>query len=306
MKNLLRYLAAFSFAMVYLSGAHHTFGQEAIRPLSNAHRPKHDLFKLNNHKFFRYTVGSRPLISGHRGGIVPEYPENSIAAFEHTLTYTPAFFEIDPRVTKDSVIILMHDATLDRTTNGSGKVSDYTWEELKKLRLKDVNGKITNCRIPSLQDALIWAKGKTILNFDRKDVPMELTARTIREFKIEDQVMVTVHNAKDAQFYYKANPNIMFSAFIFTEEEMKEYEKAGIPWSNIMAYIGSKVKPENRALIDMLHARGVRCMISSASTYDKLADPEKRNAAYKEILQSGADVIESDLPIEVIRAIRKN
>jgi len=304
MKNLLRYLAALICAIVYFSSAHSTFGQEAIRPPGNTHRPKHDLFKLNNHKLFRYTVGARPLISGHRGGIVPGYPENSIAAFEHTLTYTPAFFEIDPRVTKDSVVILMHDATLDRTTNGSGKVSDYTWEELKKLRLKDVNGTITHFRIPSLQDALIWAKGKTILNFDKKDVPMALTARIIREFKLEDQVMITVHNAKDAQFYYLANPNIMFSAFIFTEEEMKEYEKAGIPWSNIMAYIGSKLKPENKALIDMLHARGVRCMISSASTYDKLTDPEKRNAAYKEILQSGADVIESDLPIEAAQSIR--
>jgi len=297
MKNILRYLTLFSCALAYLLTAHSAFGQAKLSNL-----------KIKSNKelqaFFRFTPVKVPLISGHRGGIVPEYPENSIAAFEHTLSYTPAFFEIDPRLTKDSVIILMHDATLDRTTNGSGKVSDYTWEQLRKLRLKDVNGKVTDYPIPSLKEALLWARGKTILNFDKKDVPLEMTGRIIGKLRVEDQVMVTVHNAKDALFYHKMNSKIMFSAFILTEEAMHEYEKAGIPWSNIMAYIGPKIKPENKALIGKLHTLGVRCMISSASTYDKLTDPEKRSAAYKEIIQSGADVIESDLPIEAAQAIQ--
>src|SRR5687768_53041 len=68
------------------------------------------------HQFFRYTGQDIPLISGHRGGMTKGYPENCIATFENTLRYTPAFFEIDPRLTKDSVVVLMHDATLDRTT----------------------------------------------------------------------------------------------------------------------------------------------------------------------------------------------
>lgn len=298
MNNILRHLALFSCTLICLLTSESASGQAKLNKLEI--KSNKDL-----QAFFRYAPPKAPLVSGHRGGIVPGYPENSIAAFEHTLSYTPAFFEIDPRVTKDSVIVLMHDATLDRTTNGSGKVSDYTWEELKKLRLKDLNGTITNYSIPSLEEALVWAKGKTILNFDKKNVPLAMTARTIRKLKVEDQVMLTVHNAKEAQFYYKLNSKIMFSAFIMTEEAMYEYEKTRIPWTNIMAYIGPRIKAENRALIDMLHARGVRCMISSASTYDKLTDPEERSAAYKEIIESGADVIESDLPIEVARAIQK-
>ena len=73
--------------------------------------------------YFTYAKGKR-IVSGHRGTIEAGLPENSIAAFEAVLRKTPAIFEIDPRYTKDSVAILMHDSTLDRTTNGKGKVSD--------------------------------------------------------------------------------------------------------------------------------------------------------------------------------------
>ena len=96
----------------------------------------------------------------------------------------------------------------------------------------------------------------------------------------------------------------MFSAFIKTPQELEEYEKAGIAWSQIMAYIGPNNSPESRQMVDLLHARGVMCMISAAPSYDKLREPILRQNAYREIIGSGADVIESDLPIEVAQAIR--
>jgi glycerophosphoryl diester phosphodiesterase len=254
-------------------------------------------------EYFRYTGKDIPLISGHRGCQIKEYPENSIEGFEHTLEHTPAFFEVDPRLTKDSVIVLMHDATLDRTTNGKGKLSDYTWEEVKKLRLKDVDGNITSYRIPTLEEAIEWARGKTVLNLDKKDVPLEMTAALIRRLKAGSFVMVTVHNAKQAKFYYNDDNNRMMSAFVKTEEAMKEYEQAGIPWSNMIAYIGSENKPENQRMFKLLHQRGVMCMISAAPVYDKLPTAEKRAEAYKETFRQGADILESDLPVEVASAI---
>src|SRR5690554_1140856 len=109
------------------------------------------------HEFFRFKEGDPIIISGHRGGMVEGFPENSIATFENTLKYTPAFYEIDPRLTKDSIIVLMHDVTLERTTTGTGKVSDYTWDELKAFRLKDPKGNVTEFSIPSLDEAIEWA-----------------------------------------------------------------------------------------------------------------------------------------------------
>ncbi|MGV3639664.1 MAG: glycerophosphodiester phosphodiesterase family protein [Adhaeribacter sp.] len=258
----------------------------------------------DQHRFFRYTGQDIPLISGHRGGMTKGYPENCIPTFENTLRHTPAFFEIDPRLTKDSVIVLLHDATLDRTTTGTGKLSDYTWEELKKLKLKDSEGRVTEYGIPTLEEVIRWSKGKTIINLDKKDVPLKMTADMLRKHKAEAYVMVTVHNAQQAKFYYDDNKNRMFSAFVRNKKEFEDFEKSGVPWSQIMAYVGPTNKPENKELYDLLHARGVMCMLSAAPSYDKLPDPAARQQAYRETFQAGADVLESDLPIEAGAAVQ--
>jgi glycerophosphoryl diester phosphodiesterase len=71
----------------------------------------------------------------------------------------------------------------------------------------------------------------------------------------------------------------------------------------MIAYIGSDNKPENKKMFDLLHARGVLCMISAAPVYDKLEDPAARAAAYQDIFKQGADILESDFPVEVASAI---
>jgi glycerophosphoryl diester phosphodiesterase len=256
------------------------------------------------HNFFRWTGKDIPIISGHRGGMVKGFPENSMATFENTLKHTPAFFEIDPRLTKDSVIVLMHDPTLERTTTGTGKVSDYTWAELKKFRLKDTEGNVTEHRIPTLAEAIEWARGKTVLNLDKKDVPFPMIAASIKEHKADSVVMLTVHTADEALYYYKGNKNQMFSAFVKTRQAMSEYEKAGIPFSQMIAYIGPDVKPENKEMYHLLNAKGVMCMISAAPTYDKLKTPAERAAAYQAVFNDGASILESDLPIETAEAIQ--
>jgi glycerophosphoryl diester phosphodiesterase len=254
-------------------------------------------------QYFKHTGKDMPVISGHRGGTITGYPENCVATFENTLKYTPAFFEIDPRLTKDSVVVLMHDETLDRTTTGKGKVSDYTFAELQQFRLKDPEGNVTGYKIPTLKDVILWSKGKTILNLDHKDVPLEMTAKILKECK-NDEVMLTVHNAQQARFYYDNNPKNMMSAFVLTKEAFYTYEKAGVPWKNMIAYIGPTNKPENKELFDLLHAKGVMCMISAAPSYDKLKDPSGRSTHYRETFAMGADILESDLPIEVAMAIK--
>lgn len=264
-------------------------------------------FKIKNAKdlqqYFKYTGKNTPVVSGHRGGMIKGYPENSIETFYNTLQYTPAFFEIDPRLTKDSVAVLMHDATLERTTTGTGKVSDYTYAELQKFRLKDPQGNATNYKIPTLKEAILWSKGKTVMNLDHKDVPLEMTAKILKECKNE-VIMLTIHSPQQARFYLNDNPDRIFSAHILTKKSFDEYEKEGIPWKNMIAYIGPKFQPENKALLDLLHAKGVMCMISAAPSYDKLPNPAERAEHYRETFMQGADILESDFPIEVAEAIK--
>ncbi|WP_215222712.1 glycerophosphodiester phosphodiesterase family protein [Echinicola shivajiensis] len=255
------------------------------------------------HEFFSYKEDGKVLISGHRGGKEEGYPENSIVAFKNTLRYTPAFFEIDPRLTKDSVIVLMHDATIDRTTNGKGKLSDYTWKEVKKLKLVDVTGKVTKYKVPTLEEVIKWSKGKTIVDLDHKDVPMEMTADLIIKLNAFDHVMVTVHKPSQAEYYLERHKDFMFAAFIRNLEELEAYVEADIPWSQVMAYVGPLSKPENKLLYKKLHDRGVMVMVSAASSYDKLDLENERNIAYRKVIEDGADILESDFPIRAAKAV---
>lgn len=257
------------------------------------------------HAYFQFTGNDPILITGHRGGMVKGFPENSIATFENTLKHTPAFFEIDPRLTKDSVIVLMHDATLDRTTTGKGKLSDYTFEELKKIRLKDAEGNITDFLIPTLSEVIEWARGKTVLNLDHKDVPLAMTEALIRKHKADAFVMLTVHSAAEMAWYLSQNKNHTFSAFIRNMKEYEDYEKANVPFTQLIAYIGPHVKPENKELYALLNKKGTMCMISAASSYDKLKTAEERKAAYLAIAKDGASILESDYPIEAAEAVKE-
>ncbi|MFC3198365.1 glycerophosphodiester phosphodiesterase family protein [Parapedobacter deserti] len=254
------------------------------------------------HRFFKYKSG-KAVISGHRGTVELGLPENSIAGMEAVLMHTPAFFEIDPRLTKDSIVILMHDATLDRTTNGTGKVADYTWAELQQLRLKDKDGNLTEHRIPTLSEVIEWARGKTVLNLDQKDVPVEVSADLIRKHNAYAFVMVTVHSPEQARFYLDKHKHQMLSAHIQTREKFDAYKNARIPFNRMIAYIGPHIKPENRAMYQLLNREGVMCMISSAPTYDKLPTRTERAAAYRAIFADGASILESDLPIEAGEAL---
>ena len=117
------------------------------------------------HAWFRHAPDRPIVVSGHRGGMMAGYPENCIESFEKTLSMMPSFFEIDPRLTRDSVIVLMHDATIDRTTTGTGRVSDYTYEELQAFFLKDREGNVTPYKIPTLEACIAWSRGRTMLSW---------------------------------------------------------------------------------------------------------------------------------------------
>lgn len=247
------------------------------------------------HAWFRYSPTRPIVISGHRGGMISGYPENCIESFEKTLSMMPSFFEIDPRLTRDSVIVLMHDATIDRTTNGTGRVADYTWAELQQFRLKDRDGKVTDFRIPSLEEVIRWSQGKTILNLDIKDVPLEFMSQFINRLAPAN-VMYTVRNAGQARLLLDRDPDAMFSAWCKNLSEYRAYREARIPTSQMMAYVGTMMLSDQQPLYDSLHRQGVMCMISLAPTHDRRATEAMKRAGYELEIPSGCDVIETDYP----------
>jgi glycerophosphoryl diester phosphodiesterase len=254
-------------------------------------------------ELFRYTGESLYFISAHRGGSQPKFPENCIATFENTLKHTFAIMETDPRYTKDGTIVVHHDATLERTTTGKGPITELTLQELKELRLKDSEGFITEFQIPTLDELLQWARGKTILVLDQKNVPVEARVRKVEEHQAEAYAMLIVYSFKDAQKCYELNRNIMMEVMIPNRERFYEFDKTGVPWSNIIAFVGHSL-PRDKELLQMIHEKGTCCMVGTSRNLDReyifnrASGTGSIEQRYRDLLQQGIDVIETDLPIE--------
>ncbi|AZA83644.1 glycerophosphodiester phosphodiesterase [Chryseobacterium lactis] len=118
-----------------------------------------------------------------------EAPENSIMAIKKAIEKGVNMVEIDLALTKDGVLILMHDKTIDRTTTGKGSPSDYTLEEIKKLYLRDGLGVPTQMKVPTLAEVLDVTNGKIFINLDKAFDYFDLVYPILKERKMFDQIL---------------------------------------------------------------------------------------------------------------------
>lgn len=123
----------------------------------------------------------RVLVAAHRADWHAA-PENSLPAIQSCIDNGVDIVEVDNKLTKDGFLVIMHDQTVDRTTNGKGKVSDYTLAEIKKLRLKDKDGNLTSECIPTFEEVMNLCRGKVMVNIDQSyyywDKVMEILKKT--------------------------------------------------------------------------------------------------------------------------------
>ena len=106
------------------------------------------------------------IVVAHRGDW-RHAPENSLQAIQNAIEMGVDMVEIDVRMTKDSILVLMHDKALDRTTNGKGLITDWTLDSVKILYLRNGLGRVTRHKIPTLEEAMLTAKGKIMVNLDK-------------------------------------------------------------------------------------------------------------------------------------------
>lgn len=106
------------------------------------------------------------LVVAHRGDWRTA-PENSLLSLEAAIALGVDVVEIDLKRSKDGVLFLLHDPTLDRTTTGHGAPADYTWAELQQLTLKSGHGGPTRQRLLSFEQCMRVAKGRVLINLDQ-------------------------------------------------------------------------------------------------------------------------------------------
>lgn len=252
--------------------------------------------------FYSWNPDRIPMVSAHRGGPYPGFPENSIQAFENVIQYTQAIIEFDVAMTKDSVLVLMHDNTVDRTTTGKGKVIDLDFDEISQLYLVDMEGKKTDFRVPTLDEALSWSKGKVLLTVDiKRGVPFEMVVDAIRAQKAEPYAAVITYSLGAAKKIHSLHPDLMLSVSIRNEEELKRYDKEIIPIKKLIAFTGTSSRTSE--LNDILHQRGIFTILGVMGNLDKSA-VARGEEVYVGLVRRGADILATDRPIEASKAIK--
>jgi len=258
----------------------------------------HHYIKFNNvnelYQFLKWTPDSRfPLISAHRGGPMPGFPENCIETFENATTYNPMVIEFDIAYSKDSVMVIMHDDKLDRTTTGKGAVSDYTYNELKSFNLKDDEGKETAFKIPTLDSVLSWSKGKVLLTIDlKKGVSYARVIEKVRQYKVESNSIIITYTATQAQEVHQLAPDLMISASVQKAAELKRLNNLGIPNDRIVAFVG--VSAPDKELYKFLHGKGITTILGTMGNIDKSAIASPARNLYYHLVNNGADILSGD------------
>ena len=161
---------------------------------------------LINENFAERTMTRVPILIGHRGNPT-QAPENSLASFEAAMKNGADVFEIDVEITKDGHIVIMHDNTIDRTTNGSGSVNSLTLEQIKSYNLiYDVAigshkvGEVSDQKVPTLEEVLDLLKKypncRMFIEFkgsNANNIPA--TSKIVKKYGMEDRVDVISFNA---------------------------------------------------------------------------------------------------------------
>ncbi len=130
------------------------------------------------------------VVISHRGDW-RNYPENSIPAIESVIRMGVDMMELDVKMTKDSVLVLMHDQTINRMTNGKGLVKDFTYDSLMTFKLRRAHNVTTDSlRIPTLREALLCCKDRILVNVDHAYPYYKEIVELTEELGVTGQVLM--------------------------------------------------------------------------------------------------------------------
>lgn len=244
------------------------------------------------------------IVAAHRGGPAPGFAENSIDTFAHTLTQAPAMLEIDIARTSDGALVLMHDDTLDRTTNGHGDVDATSLEAFRALALRDDDGAELAAHPPTFAEALQWAAGKTVLELDvKRGVSYEDVVAAVRAANAADRVIFITYSVPAAIRVHGLAPELMISTTIESERDLDALERAGVDLNRILAWTG--IEEPNSTLNVALAQRGVEAMfgtLGGRESWDAKFAAEGRDQ-YAAFAETGLSVIATDRAPEASRAL---
>ena len=257
------------------------------------------------------------LVIAHRGAWLVQ-PENSIKAIEECIAIGVDIVEFDVRKTKDGKLVVIHDTTVDRTTNGTGKVAELTFEEIRNLYLKDSTGKLTKCKIPTFEEAMRATKGRIVANIDTSVSICELLPILIETGTTEEVIYKNAsypyHIGKARQMFGKDADKITYMP-ILSDKKMEqatktiveniENGKTPVAYELIISPNDKKMFSEFNRIRKGKSRVWVNTMWNNISGgyHDNLA-LKKPDAAWGKLIRYGATMLQTDRPSEMLRYLR--
>jgi len=249
------------------------------------------------------------MINAHRGDW-SFFPENSIPAYERCIYQKFDIIEIDVAKTKDGKLIIMHDATVDRTTNGRGRVKDMTWAEIQKLRLRTPIGRLTDLPVPSLEEVFLLAKGKILLQIDKwpgieqdilalaeqHGILHQLIFRSTREPKAVKKIFGDYLHKIQYIPVISAKGDTDIQKYETLLEEL-DFDVLGLAYTSedypIVKYMDNIIQDGKRIWVNTLSAKFNAGYDDEASIYD----PEQ---GYGHLINKGVSIMMTDNPVKLL------
>lgn len=258
------------------------------------------------------------VVACHRGDW-RNYPENSIPAIESIIRMGADIMELDLKLTKDSVLVLSHDWTIDRCTTGKGRVSDYTLDELKQFRLRRAHGVATDSlHICTLREALECCKDRICVNVDQGYEYYDMVLAITEELGVTDQILIKGKHsvASVAEKMAAHEHNMMYMPIIDIQKEQgqklfQEYmDTKTVPLAYEVCW--KKLTPEVSDCFKKVVESGSKLWVNtiwgSLCGYlddDKALDCEDPAEVYDQVIALGASMIQTDRPEQLLNYLRK-
>lgn len=256
------------------------------------------------------------LVASHRGDW-RNWPENSLPAIESVIAMGVDIMELDLKLTKDSVLVLCHDRTLNRTTTGKGKVSDIRYDSLRRCVLKTGHGVKTQLRMPTLREALEVCRDRIVVNVDQGYEYYDLVLAVTEELGVTEQILIKGKRPVDtvAAKFAEHPCNMMYMPIIDIlkpqgRELFAEYREKGV---RPLAYevCWDEYTPEVKSCMDAVVAGGSKLWVNSlwpslcGGLDDDAAFSGDAGEVYGRLVDMGATMIQTDRPELLISYLRE-
>ncbi len=238
----------------------------------------------------KLTRGHRPKVAHHRGA--GRYaPENTLPALEKSVRLGADFVEFDVRTTRDGMFVLLHDGTLNRTTGGRGPVRDRTGAEIAALDAGAWFGRpFQGTKVPGLDEFLLAAGRRVELYVNAKDIAPKALAEILSKHGLVERAVV-YQGVEYLEELRRVDPRIRRMPPLRDPARVDAIVERVHPYA-----FDTQWSILSKELIDRCHARGVQVFSDALGAHESIEH-------YRRAIRDGIDVIQTDYPLRVLRAI---